>query len=74
MTPYTEFGGGFSPDYENKDLQSGLPKLIKALGERYNSNPRIAFVRVGLLGYWGDWHRHRRLIEPISKVGNWVVW
>lgn len=60
LTPYTEFGGGMSPDYQNPDLQKGVLKLIQELGKRYDSNPRVAFIQVGLLGYWGEWHTYPR--------------
>ncbi|MBS1726393.1 MAG: DUF4832 domain-containing protein [Armatimonadetes bacterium] len=56
MTPYTDYGGGKSPDYSDPRLQKALLKFIKALGARYNSNPRVAFIQVGLLGFWGEWH------------------
>lgn len=60
MTPYTDFGGGKSPDYENPKLKTALLRLIKKLGERYDSNPRVAFVQVGLLGHWGEFHTYPR--------------
>lgn len=56
MTSYTDHGGGQSPDYSDPRLQKALLNFIKSLGARYDSNPRIAFVQVGLLGFWGEWH------------------
>jgi hypothetical protein len=58
MTPYDQFGGGKSPDYEDPRLKAGLMKLIAALGKRYNGDPRVAFVQVGLLGHWGEFHTY----------------
>ena len=58
--PYTEFGGGISPDYENPVLVSALCRLIAALGSRYDKNPRVAFVQLGILGHWGEWHTYPR--------------
>ncbi|MGV3614703.1 MAG: DUF4832 domain-containing protein [Fimbriimonas sp.] len=60
MTPYEQFGGGKSPDYEDPRLQESLLKLIAALGKRYDGNPRVAFVQVGLLGHWGEFHTYPR--------------
>lgn len=54
--PYTEHGGGCSPDYEHPDLKAAILDLIAALGERYDGDPRLGFVQVGLLGFWGEWH------------------
>lgn len=56
LTRYESHGGGQSPDYEDPALVAGLERLIAALGERYDRNPRVAFVELGLLGYWGEWH------------------
>lgn len=50
------YGKGFSPNYENKTLISYHEKLIAALGNRYNNSNDIAFVQVGSLGHWGEWH------------------
>lgn len=60
MTPYDQFGGGKSPDYEDPRLKSALLKLIGQLGKRYDGDPRIAFVQVGLLGHWGEFHTYPR--------------
>ncbi len=54
--PYTDFGGGCSPDYDHPELVSAMLGLIEALGTRYDGDPRLGFVQVGLLGFWGEWH------------------
>ena len=58
LTPYKEHGGGLSPDYENPALVAGMERLIAALGKRYDQDPRVAFLELGLLGYWGEWHTY----------------
>lgn len=58
MTPYTQFGGGLSPDYADERLVVALERLIAALGERYDGHPRVAAVQAGLLGFWGEWHTY----------------
>jgi hypothetical protein len=55
---YTDYGGGNSPDYDNPNLVAGLVKLIAALGKRYDHNSRVAFVELGTLGFWGEWHTY----------------
>jgi len=54
--PYTDHGGGCSPDYDDPVLVAAMVGLIEALGERYDADPRLGFVQVGLLGFWGEWH------------------
>ena len=52
----TEIGNGFSPDYNNPVFIEEHARLIRELGKRYNSDPRIAFIQLGSLGHWGEWH------------------
>jgi hypothetical protein len=54
--PYTEHGGGCSPDYDHPDMLAAMVGLIEALGARYNGDPRLGFVQLGMLGFWGEWH------------------
>ncbi len=53
---YVEHGGGLSPDYTDERLVSAVERFIAALGRRYDSDPRVAFIELGLLGFWGEWH------------------
>lgn len=55
---HTEFGGGLCPDYSDPKLIEALLSFIRALGERYDGDPRIAFLTVGLVGFWGEWHTY----------------
>ena len=50
--------GGFSPNYRNPALISNHQRLITALGQRYNNDPRIAFIQLGSLGHWGEFHTY----------------
>lgn len=79
-TPYKDHGGGASPDYNDPKMVAGLERLIEALGRRYNKHPRIAFIQMGLLGFWGEWHTwpreemyaspqtERRIIDAYRKA------
>jgi len=59
-TAYEEYGGGKSPDYDDPRMIEGMERLIAALGKRYNTNPRISFIQLGFLGFWGEWHTYPR--------------
>jgi hypothetical protein len=52
----TDIGNGFSPDYTDPELIKEHERFITALGNRYNNDPRIAFIQIGSLGHWGEWH------------------
>jgi hypothetical protein len=50
---YDEFlGGGHTPDYGHFPLVTALENFVKALGEKYDGDNRIAFLHLGLLGFW----------------------
>jgi hypothetical protein len=55
---YKEHGGGVSPDYSDERLIKALESFIAAFGKRYDGDPRLAYVTVGLLGFWGEWHTY----------------
>jgi putative heme-binding domain-containing protein len=47
-----------TPNYEDPRLRAALTNFIHALGRRYDGDPRLGFVGLGLLGTWGEWHNH----------------
>ena len=47
-----------TPDYEDPRLRTALRNFIRAFGARYDGDPRLGFVGLGLLGTWGEWHNH----------------
>jgi len=51
-----EIGAGFSPNYNSELLLEEHERLIAAVAERYNNDPRIAYIQLGSLGHWGEWH------------------
>ncbi|MGB0578135.1 MAG: DUF4832 domain-containing protein [Limisphaerales bacterium] len=56
MTGYTDHEGGQSPDYSDEKLITALESFIAAFGKKYDGDPRIGFITIGLLGFWGEWH------------------
>lgn len=52
----TSYGRGFSPNYRNEVLQKAHSRLLDALGVRYGQDPQVAFIQLGSLGHWGEWH------------------
>ncbi len=56
---YDDFGNNgvsVAPDYSDPRLVSALENFITAFGRRYDGDPRIGFVTLGLIGFWGEWH------------------
>lgn len=44
------------PDWNSETFLSGYADLMKALGARYDSDPRLGFVDVGGYGSYGEYH------------------
>jgi hypothetical protein len=55
---YTDYGGGCSPDYDDPELVQAMLGLIAAVGSAYDGDPRLGFLQVGLMGFWGEWHTY----------------
>jgi len=60
---YTDYGGGQSPDYNSDSpgsvrFRKSMQEFIAAFGAKYDGDPRIGFITVGLLGFWGEWHTY----------------
>ncbi|MBP1755503.1 MAG: S-layer domain protein [Firmicutes bacterium] len=58
---YVDFNNGthaesLSPDYNDPRMMKALTSFIKALGAKYDGDPRIGFITEGLIGFWGEWH------------------
>ena len=65
---YANYGGGKSPDYTDENLLVALENFIAKFGERYDGDPRLGFVQVGLLGFWGEWHTY----TGDTATTNWI--
>jgi chitodextrinase len=44
------------PDYDSPFLLNALRDFIAAFGARYDGDPRLGFIHMGLVGLWGEWH------------------
>ena len=44
------------PDYDSPYLINALKNFIAAFGARYDGDPRLGFIHLGLVGLWGEWH------------------
>ena len=50
-------GPGRAPDWNHPAFQAQALELVNALAQRYDGDPRITAIQVGLLGLWGEWHQ-----------------
>ena len=52
----TSMGSGYSPNYENPYFIERHEKAIAALAEYFNQDDFLAYVELGSVGHWGEWH------------------
>ena len=50
--------GEKSPQYDDPKLLAAFETFIKALGAKYDGHNDLAFLQLGLLGKWGEWHTY----------------
>ncbi|MEV4411480.1 carbohydrate-binding protein [Catellatospora sp. NPDC049609] len=44
------------PDYDSPFLINAMKNFIAAFGARYDGDPRLGYIHMGLVGLWGEWH------------------
>ena len=47
-----------TPDYRNAKLIKAMEDFIAAFGKKYDRDPRVGFITMGVLGQWGEWHTY----------------
>lgn len=55
---YVKRQGGGQPDWNDETFLAGYTDLMKALGARYDGDPRLGYVDVGGYGSWGEYHTY----------------
>ncbi len=51
-----EYGKGYCPDYSNDYFRERHALAIQALANYCNQDSFVAYVELGSLGHWGEWH------------------
>ena len=50
-------GPGRAPAWNTAAFRTQAVQLVQAFAARYDDDPRITAIQVGLLGLWGEWHQ-----------------
>ena len=58
-----------SGDYSSPEFKQRLLRLVEALGECWDSDPRVAWVQMGIIGYWGEHHNPHPDLEMQQLLG-----
>ena len=69
------YGRGYAPNYENPIFIEAHAKAIAALGKRYGKDPFFAYIELGSLGHWGEWHIHSSIapMPPVSVCRQYIL-
>lgn len=43
-------------DYTSPAFQERLEAMVRKMGQAWDNDPRIAYIEMGLIGYWGEQH------------------
>lgn len=54
-------------DYSSAKFKERVVRLIKKLGAAWDNDPRVAYVEMGIIGYWGE-HHHPVVSQEMEKV------
>ena len=49
------YNGTFIPDWNASCYLNNARNLLNALGARYNNDPRVAWIDIGMYGNYGEW-------------------
>lgn len=49
-------GGTYVPDWNDPFFLERVDQLLAALGARYDGDPRITLIDIGMFGVFGEWH------------------
>jgi hypothetical protein len=63
-------GVSVAPDYSDPRLVAALESFITALGRKYDGDPRIGYLTLGLIGFWGEWHTWP--YDGTTRPDNWM--
>ncbi|ACT08359.1 conserved hypothetical protein [Dickeya chrysanthemi Ech1591] len=58
----------FVPDWDDPVFIEYSQRLLNAFGRRYDGNSNLAYIDIGLVGSWGEWHNSNfPTITPLLK-------
>jgi len=60
-----DYGEGYAPEYANEVFREYHEKAIRALAEYCNQDYFVAYVELGSLGHWGEWHSNEESGAPM---------
>jgi hypothetical protein len=58
----------FAPDLDDPIFLEYSQRLLNAFGKRYDGNENLAYLDIGMVGSWGEWHNSNfPSMKPLDK-------
>ena len=57
-------------DYSSLKFKERVVRLIEAIGQCWDNDPRIAWIQMGIIGYWGEHHNPHPSSNMQKILGN----
>ncbi|GDX04365.1 DUF4832 domain-containing protein [Buttiauxella sp. A111] len=58
----------FAPDLDDPIFLEYSQRLLNAFGKRYDGNENLAYIDIGMVGSWGEWHNSNfPSMTPLEK-------
>ena len=57
-------------DYSSDQFKTRLRRLIQRLGQCWDNDPRVAWIQMGIIGYWGEHHSPSPTAEIQQLMGD----
>jgi hypothetical protein len=59
---------GIVPIYTHAAVRTAITNFIQTFAQKYDGDPRIGFVEIGLIGTWGEWYNINMKKWPETMV------
>jgi hypothetical protein len=57
-------------DYSSETFKKRLVRLIEKMGKAWDNDPRVAYIEMGLIGWWGEQHSPSINAEMQKLIGD----
>ena len=58
-----------SGDYSSPEFKRRVLRLVEAMGQCWDRDPRVAWVQMGIIGFWGEHHNPHPDLEMQQLLG-----
>jgi hypothetical protein len=60
-------------DYTSTQFQERVRNLVRKLGEAWDTDPRVGYIEMGIIGLWGEQHSPEPTLEIQNMLGELFI-